>query len=585
MTLNELAFMVRITEGFGAKGAQFLMNMECAFQSEAKLYIVQDIMDGGDLHFNMMHRTRSKRFGEERVKFYAACCVLGLEELHSLGIIHRDIKPANVLLDGDGYAKLADFGLCGTLDKTGYCKARGGTLSFMSPESRDKSRNGRHGVAHDYFGLGVMIFVLFTCQYPFSKYGNFNTVIQAHLSEMSLEFEEKEKKSGNFTPDPKAIGKVENYSDGNDVARSSTALREAALQLESRALPAHYMLDEAVMAKLPSEDARDLIRSLLIMNEKYRIGSKGGAQQLKKHRFFKTIDWEKLKRREVPPPARPDTSRASVVSGEMDLIKMLMVNDEEVVAKKLPPDVQAHFVDFIYNPYTEEAKLTKPHLQPYSPVPPQEDDSEARQAEGAENAAIESAFDPENVTLNNIPLGGLPSFAGGIEEELIDPRTGNAITSQDPYPSQPFDSSVKEQQTTGGCTPGGSHSSFGAGADVGTPSQTELNNMVLKSLISSGQLSQELVSKVQSELEDSFNSSSGKGLGLSPGSSPMENGVVGGEKATAKVSPLSPHGSGNSGSGGGSSKKRIVPGNNMVNVEDLHAIKEIDAEERETQIG
>ena len=57
------------------------MNMECAFQSPTKLYIVQDLMDGGDLHFNMMHRTRRKVFDLERVKWYAACCLLGLEEV------------------------------------------------------------------------------------------------------------------------------------------------------------------------------------------------------------------------------------------------------------------------------------------------------------------------------------------------------------------------------------------------------------------------------------------------------------------------------------------------------------------------
>jgi len=63
-------------------------------------------MDGGDLHFNMMHRTRRKVFDEDRVRWYSACCLLGLEELHSLGFLHRDIKPANMLLGKDGYTKV-----------------------------------------------------------------------------------------------------------------------------------------------------------------------------------------------------------------------------------------------------------------------------------------------------------------------------------------------------------------------------------------------------------------------------------------------------------------------------------------------
>jgi serine/threonine protein kinase len=111
--------MVEISEGFGGKGAKFLMNMDCAFQSPTKLYFVQDLMDGGDLHFNMMHRTRRRVFDEARVRWYAASCLIGLQELHSLGILHRDIKPANMLLDKVGYAKLADFGLCGRMDSSG----------------------------------------------------------------------------------------------------------------------------------------------------------------------------------------------------------------------------------------------------------------------------------------------------------------------------------------------------------------------------------------------------------------------------------------------------------------------------------
>ena len=109
-----------------------------------------------------------------------------------------------MLLDKKGYAKLADFGLCGRLDAKGYCHGRGGTLSFMSPESRNKERRGRHGIGHDFFGLGVMIFVMFTCQYPFSKYGNFNTVIQAHLSELSVSLEKDKKKGDRDYSDDKS---------------------------------------------------------------------------------------------------------------------------------------------------------------------------------------------------------------------------------------------------------------------------------------------------------------------------------------------------------------------------------------------
>lgn len=84
------------------------MKMHYAFQTEDKLYMVMDFLNGGELFY---HLRRELQFPEERIRLYAAEIILGLETLHAAGIIYRDLKPENILLDAQGHIRLTDFGL------------------------------------------------------------------------------------------------------------------------------------------------------------------------------------------------------------------------------------------------------------------------------------------------------------------------------------------------------------------------------------------------------------------------------------------------------------------------------------------
>ena len=86
----------------------FIVNMKCSFQDYDNLYLVMDLLTGGDLRY---HICQKKQFNEEQSRFFSSCILLGLEYIHMNNIIHRDIKPENLVLDEKGYVRVTDFGV------------------------------------------------------------------------------------------------------------------------------------------------------------------------------------------------------------------------------------------------------------------------------------------------------------------------------------------------------------------------------------------------------------------------------------------------------------------------------------------
>jgi protein kinase N len=139
----------------------FLINLYCCFQTKSHVCFVMEYAPGGDL---MMH-IHNDVFSERRASFYAGCVVLGLEYLHQRGVVYRDLKLDNLLLDEDGYLKIADFGLC----KEGMwygCKTGTfcGTPEFLAPEVLTDTSYTR---AVDWWGLGVLIYEMMVGESPF----------------------------------------------------------------------------------------------------------------------------------------------------------------------------------------------------------------------------------------------------------------------------------------------------------------------------------------------------------------------------------------------------------------------------------
>jgi len=102
-----------------------------------------------------------------------------LDVLHERGLVHRDLKPANVILDADGRALLADFGLARSADDTVLTQPGrvSGTVDYLAPEL---IRGEPASPASDVYGLGCLAYECLAGGPPFGA-RSVPEAILAHL--------------------------------------------------------------------------------------------------------------------------------------------------------------------------------------------------------------------------------------------------------------------------------------------------------------------------------------------------------------------------------------------------------------------
>lgn len=105
---------------------------------------------------------------------------------HENGILHRDLKPANILLNGDGVAKVSDFGLAKEVDAEGSAATNDGTImgspSYMPPEQA-KGELKSVTAKSDQYSLGAVLYQMLTARPPFLADRPFDTVMQVITNE------------------------------------------------------------------------------------------------------------------------------------------------------------------------------------------------------------------------------------------------------------------------------------------------------------------------------------------------------------------------------------------------------------------
>jgi len=230
----------------------FVVCLKYAFVSDQDLFLILDLMTGGDLAY---HLSQNQCFTHIQATYLAGRTLLGIAAIHSFNLVYRDLKPDNVLVDERGLSRISDLGLATEVTPTlsGAC----GTRGYWAPEMLRRDSQGRkqtydHRV--DWFSFGALVYEFICGVCPF------RTEAAKHWG-------------------------------GHPTGKE--CMDQAILEMEPDFSDSRF-----------DEHSIDFCRKLLEKNPDRRLGAKG-ADEIMAHPWFDVVDWDHLKSGQQEPPLKP----------------------------------------------------------------------------------------------------------------------------------------------------------------------------------------------------------------------------------------------------------------------------------------
>lgn len=267
LSQSQVHAVFRERETLSAISHPFICGLHSSFQTEHSLCLLLDFIEAGNMYSDLMHGA----YSPSRAMFYAAQVALALDCIHSQNILYRDLKPDNILLDMQGYLKVADMGAARGISVDGFICSQNmdslasvktarvrdgdetrqrrmtitGTHGYRAPEVYQRE----YGTAADWWNMGILIYEMLTTTNPLR----------------------------------------------GDNRKESELLTKTV----DVALPSTF-----------SEETRDIINAFFHKDPSKRLGSMQDAdantddafRRIRAHPYFTGIDWEALLRKEMLPP-------------------------------------------------------------------------------------------------------------------------------------------------------------------------------------------------------------------------------------------------------------------------------------------